>query len=180
MRKTCLFRVNWRTTKPNKSGNKQEPTNYRPISLLPFRLQKKILKAIYFKPVRYPSFSLFRRAKMLSVYNLHIYELVKFIVRSASNNFSLESGMNNMFSSVPCHDYSTRFTAAGLRKNTRFNTNMMKRSINHRGTVILNYARTNGLLIDINNIRDCVAKKIANDFKLLLCNDQRYTNLLFD
>ena len=54
-------------------------------SLLPIlRLQKKILKFIYFRKKYSNSEDIFDRSKMMNVYEFHIYDLLKFVLRSVN------------------------------------------------------------------------------------------------
>ena len=56
-----------------------------------FLVQKKILRITYFKNRRYPSDELFKRSKIMNVFDLYVFELLKFAVRS-----SRESQLHNI------------------------------------------------------------------------------------
>ena len=59
-------------------------------------MQKKILKLIYFRRKFAHSEELFVIIKVLTVYELHIYELLKFVSRSFANLHSAEF-LDNLF-----------------------------------------------------------------------------------
>ena len=60
--------------------------------------KKKILKFIYFRKKSDTCEVIFTNHSILSVYELHIYELLKFVLR-AFNGLHIESVCNDMFSS---------------------------------------------------------------------------------
>ena len=82
-------------------------------SLLPiFTLQKKILKFIYFRRKSDTCEDIFVNHSILSAYELHLYELLKFVLR-ALNGLHSESFCNDMFS----YNYSkvtTRLSKSNL------------------------------------------------------------------
>ena len=49
-----------------------------------FCVQKRILRIIDNKPRGYPSASLFEDSGILSIYNLYVYELFKFVIKANS------------------------------------------------------------------------------------------------
>ena len=67
-------------------------------------VQKKILRITYFKNRRYPSDELFKRSEIMNVFDLYVFELLKFAVRS-----SRESQLHNI-KSVFIHKNSLVFT----------------------------------------------------------------------
>ena len=69
-----------------------------------FLVQKKILRITYFRNRRYPSDELFKRSEIMNVFDLYVFELLKFAVRS-----SRESQLHNI-NSVFIHKNSLVFT----------------------------------------------------------------------
>ena len=69
-----------------------------------FLVQKKIPRITYFKNRRYPSDEMFKRSEIMNVFDLYVYELLKFAVRS-----SRESQLHNI-KSVFIHKNTLAFT----------------------------------------------------------------------
>ena len=66
-------------------------------SLMPIYIfQRKILKLIYFRNRREQSDDIFIRNQLLTVHELHVYELLKFVLRSV-NKLHSEDFLNNVF-----------------------------------------------------------------------------------
>ena len=80
-----------------------------------FLVQKKILHITYFKNRRYPSDELFKRSEIMNVFDLFVFELLKFAVRS-----SRESQLQNI-KSVFIHKNSLVFTQS-VSSNMRYGT----------------------------------------------------------
>ncbi len=103
--------------------------------------QKKILRLIHFKPWTSTSAELFWQDKILTVAELHVYELVKFIFRSFrhehSNNFS-----NELFdTSANVFSHETRGRAQGLLRRPRCRTRFVQHSLVSRGILTINTLR---------------------------------------
>ena len=63
-----------------------------------YQLQKKIIKVIYFRKRHDDSKDLFTANKILTVFELHINELLKFVLKSL-NHMHSEDYLNTIFSS---------------------------------------------------------------------------------
>ena len=72
-----------------------------------FILQKKILKFIYFRKRRDTCSDIFNDNKILTVFELYIYELLKFVLRSVIRAHT-QDFLNNMFEVTNCRN--TRYS----------------------------------------------------------------------
>ena len=62
-------------------------------------MQKKVLKIIYFRKRSDSSRDIFLENKFLSVFEIHVYEILKFVIRAVTKSLSLsQSFLNDMFS----------------------------------------------------------------------------------
>ena len=144
-----------------------------------FRLQKRILRRIFFCSSSVPSAELFKRAGVLSVYSLHIYELVKQIVLSCSNLQYFED-RNNWFQLID-HSYNTRSKTTKQVSISTKRTEFAKFSMKHRCTQLLRFARQHSLLLDINFPSRKEALKFVHTFRNeILANDQSLVLSLFE
>ena len=95
-------------------------------------LQKKILKMIFFRKRRNHSNDLFIGNKILTVFELHIYELLKFALESL-NGLHSEKYLNDMFQ-LERSGVSTRREFLRLLKIP--NPKMERNSIRHRASLV--------------------------------------------
>ena len=100
-----------------------------------FRLQKKILKLIYFRKFSDSSSDLFVKHKILNVYQLHIYELLKFVLKSLCK-LHQEPQLNDMFTFVERR--ITRSSAKPLLNEPICRRQIEKRSIKARASKLFN------------------------------------------
>ena len=108
-----------------------------------FLVQKKILRITYFKNRRYPSDELFKRSEIMNVFDLYVFELLKFAVRS-----SRESQLHNI-KSVFIHKNSLVFTgsvSSNMFYVPQARTQVSRQSLKYRGTVLLNHLLKTKLL----------------------------------
>ena len=108
-----------------------------------FLVQKKILRITYFKNRRYPSDELFKRSEIMNVFDLYVFELLKFAVRS-----SRESQLHNI-KSVFIHKNSlvfTRSVSSNMFYVPEARTQVSRQSLKYRGTVLLNHLLKTKLL----------------------------------
>ena len=108
-----------------------------------FLVQKKILRITYFKNRRYPSDELFERSEIMNVFDLYVFELLKFAVRS-----SRESQLHNI-KSVFIHKNSlvfTRSVSSNMFYVPEARTQVSRQSLKYRGTVLLNHLLKTKLL----------------------------------
>jgi hypothetical protein len=110
-------------------------------------LQKKILRIIYFKPRMFTTFELFSDAKILTVLELHIYELCKFIFRSLRKEHCSEH-LNALYDNVQQSKYQTRSITCDLQPTLLNRTKFSKHSIRNRGHVLINFMRRNKIFPD--------------------------------
>ena len=100
-----------------------------------FMLQKKILKPIYFRKYSDSSSDLFMKHKILNVYQLHIYELLKFVLKSSSR-LHQEPQLNDMFTFVERR--ITRKSSKPRLNETICRRQFEKTSIKARATKLFN------------------------------------------
>ena len=108
-----------------------------------FLVQKKILRITYFKNRRYPSDELFRRSEIMNVFDLYVFELLKFAVRSCREN-----QLHNI-KSVFIHKNSlvfTRSVSSNMFYVPEARTQVSRQSLKYRGTVLLNHLLKTKLL----------------------------------
>ena len=110
-------------------------------SLLPiFMLQKKILKLIFFRNRRAHSEDIFIKHQILTAHELHVYELLKFVLRSI-NKLHSESFLNNSFEfENPLRE--TRRGKLNMLKETFRKRLFEKHSLAYRGSRLYNILRT--------------------------------------
>ena len=114
-------------------------------SLLPiYILQKKILKFIYFRKRSDSSRDIFMSNKLLTVFEFHIYELLKFVLKSLKKMHS-ETYLNELFE----YEHSTRNTRRSNKnylKIPSFKTQFERSSISYRCAKLFNTLRKNEVL----------------------------------
>ena len=143
-------------------------------SLLPiFTLQKKILKFIYFRRKSDTCEDIFVNNSILSVYELHLYELLKFVLR-ALNGLHSESFCNDMFS----YNYSkvtTRLSKSNLIAQPKCRNKLERFSIKLRASKLYNKLKTIGIIpsdLDLNSVQKVTdfCHHLKNSY--LVCNNE--------
>ena len=110
-------------------------------SLYPiYQLQKKKIKVIYFRKRHDDSEGLFRANKILTVFELHIYELLRFVLKSL-NHMHSEDYLNTIFQFESC-THSTRRADLMLLIVPLCKTKMNRNSICHRASKLFNVENT--------------------------------------
>ena len=110
-----------------------------------FIMQKKILKLIYFRKRRDSCDDIFLKNECLTVYELHIYELLKFVLRSIFKVHSIDS-LNNYF--VFSSQKVTRSSKLQLLQEPLCKLQIERYSIKYRATKLYNLLRINQVLPD--------------------------------
>ena len=125
------------------------------------RLQKKILKFIYFRRRLDHSEDIFVKHKILTVYELHIYELLKFVLRSIHGLHS-ENFLNNMF----CFNKKkpTRSDSLNLLHEPLCKKKIERLSIKYRATKLFNCLAKQKLL---DNVEKLNSKELSNFYHKL-------------
>ena len=108
-------------------------------------VQKKIMRTINFRPRQFTTHDLFFDNKVLTVHELHIYELLKFMLRSHRNEICSEF-LNNLFVPDRLHIYNTRHSTSGNLDIPFCRTSFMGRSLKTHGTSLYNALNRAGLL----------------------------------
>ena len=110
-------------------------------------VQKKILRLINFKPRMHTTFDLFFKDKILTVHELHLYELSKLILRSLRSECN-STQLNDLFIQQRLPYYSTRQTTHQYIDAPYCRTELMKHSLKNRGTLLINALRSCNLIPD--------------------------------
>ena len=100
------------------------------------QLQKKIIKVIYFRKRHDDSEDLFTANKILTVFELHIYELLKFVLKSL-NHMHSEDYLNTIFQFESCTHSTTRADFM-LLKVPLCQTKIKQNLISHRDSKLIN------------------------------------------
>ena len=111
-------------------------------------VQRKLLKLMFFFRKQRESVScLFSDSSILSVYDLYILELLKFVLKSV--NAELPTWYLNSLYQHDLKDCLTaRSVSSGLFKKAGLNKDSDKNSLAWRGCVLLNYLISNGFIVD--------------------------------
>ena len=109
-------------------------------------MQKKIIKLIYFRKRHDDSEDLFTANKILTVFELHIYELLKFVLKSL-NHMHSEDYLNTIFQFESCI-HSTRRADFMLLKVPLCKTKIKRNSICHRASKLFNMLKIQFLIPD--------------------------------
>ena len=106
-------------------------------ALLPiYLLQKKYLKVIYFRKKGDHCDDIFMRHSLLTIYELHIYELIKFVLKSI-NGLHQQYFCNNLFQ-FKSNDRKTRSGMVNLPKEPFCKKKLERNSICFRGAKLYN------------------------------------------
>ena len=151
-------------------------------SLLPlFMLQKKVLKFISFRRKSDSCSDLFLKHGFLSVYELHIYELLKFVLKSICN-FHSENYCNEMFQFSKKKRRNTRQSELRLLNIPCCKRKLEKFSIKYRAAKLYNKLRELNLLPG--NVEKSTRDELKNIYHKLkdsyLINNQELVNYMFE
>lgn len=106
------------------------------------KIQKRAIRLIHFKSPRDSTYELFFHLRVLTVHELFIYELLKFVIKSIVKTHRC-SDLNSIYSSVS-HVRSSRSQSQQLIKVPRCFNSTQKRSLAFRGANLLNYLKSIG------------------------------------
>ena len=135
-------------------------TSLEPI----YVLQKKILKFMYFRKSR-DSCNIFFENNILTVYELHIYELLKFVLKSIIGAH-VQDYLNNMFTFKLSRQ--TRLSKFECLDEPLLKRKIERYSIQYRATKLYNTLKTNSILPDdVQNLKLSQISKIFHDVKFL-------------
>ena len=122
-----------------------------------FILQKKILKFIFFRGRRDTCQDIFNDYKILTVFELHIYELLKFVLRSLIGAHT-QDFLNNMF--VFANSRETRYSNNQSLIEPLVKRQIERHSIKIRATKLFNLLNRSGVIPE--NISDMNINFISN------------------
>ncbi len=108
------------------------------------KLQKKIVRLILFLEYRDNVSHLFERNLILSVHELYVYELLKFVIRSL-NKMNADEYLNNLYG-AECPTRSTRRSEKRLLKIPKSKTQIERSSLKFRGSKLFNILLENVIL----------------------------------
>ena len=108
-----------------------------------FLVQKKVLRLIFFKSRRYPSEELFERSGIMNVYNLYVFELLKYAVNATRGTFDEHVG--SLFTHKASL-ISTRSVVSNMFHIPHLRLEINRQSLKYRGTLLLNHLLRKKLL----------------------------------
>ena len=120
-------------------------------------LQKKILKFIYFRNRRENCDDIFQSNCLLTIYELHVYELLKFVLRSLIQQHC-PTFLNDLFKFSESNR-NTRRASAGLLAEPFCKRQIERFSVRYRATKLFNMLKTCGVIP--HNISDLPFSKIS-------------------
>ena len=125
-----------------------------------FSLQKKFLKFVYFRNRRDHCNDVFFSNEILTVYELHVYELLKFVLRSVAGLLQqiFPSNLFKMKEIKRC----TRSSSNQVLSEPIARTKIERFSIKYRASKLFNLLQTNNVLPE--NISKCNAKEIKKNY----------------
>ena len=149
-------------------------------SLLPIlKAQKKIMRLIYFKRRTDSSYQHFEDARIPNVYEIYVYELLKFITGCLKNQHSTNF-LNNLVNAQHQTNYRTRFGENHYSRLPTCRIELMRKSVRYRGIRLLNILTQNGLLPDILRMSKCLYKKfLKNTYNNYILGNDEIINQLF-
>ena len=112
-----------------------------------YMVQKKLLKLIFFKKPRESVTHLFSESTILSVYDLYILELMKFVLKLINRKLPTRY-LNSLYQRDMNSCHTTRSVSSGLFKKPRLRKASDKNTLSWRGTVLLNYMIGHGFVVD--------------------------------
>ena len=109
-------------------------------NLMPILIsQKKILNSIHFRCRRESCDDIFSKNNLLTVFELHIYELLKFVLKSVKRMHS-QGYLNEMFRFEG--DRETRLSEVGLLYMPSCKRKQQRSSINYRAAKLFNILKS--------------------------------------
>ena len=135
-------------------------------SLVPiYVMQKKILKFMFFRKSRDSCNDIFFENNILTVYELHLYELLKFVLKSIIGAH-VQDYLNNMFTFKDTRQ--TRLSKFQCLDEPLLKRKIERYSIKYRATKLYNILKTNSILPDdVQNLKLSQVSKIFHDVKFL-------------
>ena len=102
------------------------------------------MRLLNFKPRLHHTVDLFFESKILTVHELFVYDLMKFVIRASRKEHSSDF-LNKLFQSTRVIKYATRYQTAGLVDQPFCRINLMKHSLKNRGIRLLNLFNNLGI-----------------------------------
>ena len=149
-------------------------------NLLPiYNLLKKILRLIYFRKKSDSANDIFVKNNLLNIYQLHIYELLKLVLKSLSG-LHRESYLNSLFSFSPSRP--TRSASKTLLMEPSCKRMIEKRSVKFRASKLFNtLSKADVLPYNIIGSNEKVIKSFYHKFKdTFLVNNDDIVKYIFE
>ena len=120
---------------------------------------------MYFRKSRDSCNDIFFENNILTVYELHLYELLKFVLKSIIGAH-VQDYLNNMFTFK--HTRQTRLSKFQCLDEPLLKRKIERYSIKYRATKLCNILKTNSILPDdVQNLKLSQVSKIFHDVKFL-------------
>ena len=140
-------------------------------------MQKKILRIIYGKKRDYPSRELFVESKVLSVYELYCFELIKFSLKALRQE-TPSSPLNNLYKRMES-SFQTRNSQKGLLTTGKCKYKYQKTSLRLRGTKVVNVLLKRGLIpSNVHQLPQNTFEQLLRKLKIVVRNEN-LSNLIF-
>ena len=147
-----------------------------------FEKQKKLLTIIFGVQRSHPSAELFIRGRVLSVYNLYVYELFKFVTKSKHGLLACNT-LNNIYENNLPHEYNTRARTMNLTRTPFPKSNLSLFSVKYRGHLLLNALKCHTIFSsfasEMNSNQQSFATLVHKFRDKVLLKDNSFAELLF-
>ena len=152
-------------------------TSYNQLKPI-FLVQKNASRLIFFKKRCFHTEMLFKIAKVKSIYDLYIAELLLFSIKSVCGKHYIQE-FNNMFVRRQVTAMPTRSVTSGCFQLLDCRSLVNKNSILHRGAVLLNFLIANGINLSSDKCQEgqYFEKVLKESTKLL--SERSYHKTLF-
>ena len=144
-----------------------------------YNLQKKIIKLIYFRKKSDSANDIFVKNNLINIYQLHIYELLKLVLKSLSG-LHCESYLNSLFSFSPSRP--KRSASKTFLMEPSCKRMIEKRSVKFRASKLFNaLSKADVLSYNIIGSNEKVIKSFYHKFKdTFLVNNDDIVKYIFE
>ena len=145
----------------------------------PFFDPKKIIRFIFFKRKHESIRKVFNDEKFLTVFELHVYELLKVVLQSIAGLHS-ETFLNELFV-FDKPSYMTRSSNLNLMKIPNFKSKIRRASISYRGAMLFNILRQNSLIPKFfDQVLNSDIQRIAHEIRyLFILSNEKLIKFVF-
>lgn len=140
-------------------------------------LQKKAIRLINFLKRNASTHEIFFEKRILTVHELFVYELLKFVVMAKRNDLP-ENKFHEYFQTTACYD--TRRTQKGLLRNLKNRSKFMEQSIISKGIKLYNYLITIDYLPkDLNDLKSNSVKSFYHSSINVIIQNEALINTIY-